>query len=334
MLPELIPYRKGNKWGFCDKNKNIKIECRYGKVRPFKEGLAAVTYDGDYPKWGFIDKNGNEVIKCRYKKVTPFSNGYSCVTIKNSFYIDVNDEILDLGNNHNFLFPFYNNVACVGNFTELDNEGDEGVVEYQYINSNGNILDDFKITENVFLKYEKVKGIRYSPIFVFEDTVFNLFECKKLSLPFLETNERHISYFSEGVAPIKNKRNLFGYCDYNEKITIPHFFDYATDFINGKAVVVKDKKYHIIDKGGNIVTTMPKGIKLLNPMENGVFISYNYKFGVVDSCGNTIIPLKYDGIVYFKEDIAIVKQILKSPRGAIIETEGCIDLFGTEYWED
>lgn len=40
--PDLIPYRKGYKWGFCDKNKKIIIECKYDFAWFFSEGLAWV----------------------------------------------------------------------------------------------------------------------------------------------------------------------------------------------------------------------------------------------------------------------------------------------------
>src|SRR5947209_576914 len=33
----LIPYRKGDKWGFCDGRKQIVIEPKYDEVSPFSE---------------------------------------------------------------------------------------------------------------------------------------------------------------------------------------------------------------------------------------------------------------------------------------------------------
>ncbi|MDP3284716.1 MAG: WG repeat-containing protein, partial [Desulfobacterales bacterium] len=36
-LPDLIPYRKGTKWGFCDKNKKIVIPCKYDRTMPFNK---------------------------------------------------------------------------------------------------------------------------------------------------------------------------------------------------------------------------------------------------------------------------------------------------------
>ncbi|MCS7150786.1 MAG: WG repeat-containing protein [Endomicrobia bacterium] len=52
-----MPYCKENKWGFCDKNGNIVIDCKYDYADYFSEGLARVKL-GD--KWGYIDKSGKE----------------------------------------------------------------------------------------------------------------------------------------------------------------------------------------------------------------------------------------------------------------------------------
>jgi len=61
--PELIPCRVGDKWGFCDRNGEIVIPCKYDHVGFFSEGLACVKLNG---KWGFIDKEGKEVIPRMY----------------------------------------------------------------------------------------------------------------------------------------------------------------------------------------------------------------------------------------------------------------------------
>ncbi|MFZ2412854.1 MAG: WG repeat-containing protein, partial [Candidatus Cryosericum sp.] len=38
----LIPYRKDDKWGFCDRDKKITIPVVYDKVDPFSNGYARV----------------------------------------------------------------------------------------------------------------------------------------------------------------------------------------------------------------------------------------------------------------------------------------------------
>ena len=62
-LPLLIPYRKGDKWGYCDKKKGIIIDCMYDGASPFFNGRACVKIND---KVGVIDREGNEIIPCRF----------------------------------------------------------------------------------------------------------------------------------------------------------------------------------------------------------------------------------------------------------------------------
>ena len=68
VLPELIPYRKGDLWGYCDKDKNMKIPCQYSYAELFDTfGLAKVylpnTSVENYNNTaGLIDTNGNVVV--------------------------------------------------------------------------------------------------------------------------------------------------------------------------------------------------------------------------------------------------------------------------------
>ncbi|MGC9000874.1 WG repeat-containing protein, partial [Caldisericum sp.] len=47
-IATLIPYRKGDKWGFCDRNKKLVIPAVYDGADPFSQGLARVEVNG---KW-------------------------------------------------------------------------------------------------------------------------------------------------------------------------------------------------------------------------------------------------------------------------------------------
>lgn len=112
--PELIPYRKGDKWGFCDRNKNIVIECKYDKVEKFYNGVAEVKVNNEKffintkgekveapvekieqeveeevlleafeenGLYGYKDKAGNIVIKPKYQNVKDFSDGLAAVKL-------------------------------------------------------------------------------------------------------------------------------------------------------------------------------------------------------------------------------------------------------------
>jgi hypothetical protein len=46
-LPDLIPYRKGNLWGYCDSTKRMVIEPRFERAFFFKNGVAIVRSQGE-----------------------------------------------------------------------------------------------------------------------------------------------------------------------------------------------------------------------------------------------------------------------------------------------
>lgn len=125
--PFLIPYRKGNKWGYCDRSKNIVIDCVYDEVWPFNEGLSSVKlnnkyaiinqsgvlnsqfeFDWIYPyaeslfstkkdeRWGYTNKIGETKIAYMFEWAYPFENGKAKVKYRNLWcLIDKNGNFLN-----------------------------------------------------------------------------------------------------------------------------------------------------------------------------------------------------------------------------------------------
>lgn len=112
-LPELIPYRKGKLWGFCDSNKNIIVEPQYdsafqhnpeyktaGVVLNKKSGYLDSNFRfkrADYckvltipfaenvikvgNKYGVADSFGNEILPPVYDYINFYSNGWFTVVL-------------------------------------------------------------------------------------------------------------------------------------------------------------------------------------------------------------------------------------------------------------
>ena len=64
---ELIPYRKGNKWGFCTPNKKIVIDCIYDHTFPFSHGLAVIH---EQNKRAYIDSTGTQSLPSIFQDVS------------------------------------------------------------------------------------------------------------------------------------------------------------------------------------------------------------------------------------------------------------------------
>lgn len=66
----LIPFRKGKKWGFCDREKKNLISCKYDQVELFTDsGIAVVKIDGFY---GVIDRSGSVIIEFTHTLIEHF----------------------------------------------------------------------------------------------------------------------------------------------------------------------------------------------------------------------------------------------------------------------
>jgi hypothetical protein len=69
----LIPYRKGNLWGYAGNDKSIIITPEYEEANLFYEGFAVVKKGG---KYGYINKEGKVVIPIKYFSAKRFRVGF------------------------------------------------------------------------------------------------------------------------------------------------------------------------------------------------------------------------------------------------------------------
>lgn len=69
----LIPYRKGDLWGYASTDKTIIINPEYDEADLFYEGFAVVKKAG---KYGYITKDGKLAIPFKFFTAKPFSVGY------------------------------------------------------------------------------------------------------------------------------------------------------------------------------------------------------------------------------------------------------------------
>lgn len=67
----LIPYRKGDKWGYSDAKKKLVIQPKYQMAEPFNDGVARVCSGSGS---GFIDKTGKEVVPLKYNQYARLLN--------------------------------------------------------------------------------------------------------------------------------------------------------------------------------------------------------------------------------------------------------------------
>src|ERR1035437_7262408 len=125
---QFIPYRKGDKWGYCNYKKEIIIPCKYDSVGFFYDCYRAIV-EVDR-KYGYIDTTGRIVIPIEFDSTAAFfgSDAHNCKVMVRKHGVDV-----WLDNNGNFI-PLQRisiQICCGGtcNFNDdPDNVGDEILV--------------------------------------------------------------------------------------------------------------------------------------------------------------------------------------------------------------
>ena len=302
-LPELIPYRKGDKWGFCDKNKKIVAKCKYDRVDFYQDNFIVALngkfgivnkagqeidgckYDDLYDfnegfarvmlskKYGFIDITGKKVISLKYEMANDFSEGLAAVEQSGKWgYIDMEGKEI-VATKYNSVSYFSEGLAAVQQYDGwgyIDKEGKE-IIECKYFTA-----DNF---DEGLAKVEK-----YGKWGILDKTGNEVLVCKY----------DEIGYFSEGLAVVKCNMK-YGFIDKTGEEIIPCKFDWASNFKEGLAEVRIERIFGFIDMAGNLIIS---GLfDDINSFNGGLAkIKTNGKWGFIDKIGKKIVECKYDEV--------------------------------------
>jgi hypothetical protein len=355
ILPNLIPFRLNEKWGYTDKYKNIVIPFIYDAARPFYEGAAAVKKDS---LWGFIDEDGKNITQLSYNNVSDFKNGYASVQkawrIQPRTYLKDGKENLLLG---------------IRNY-ETDKNNWWGCIDLK-----GNLV----VEQKYWYWGEFSEGL-----YLFADNIQSFGYRDEKNNSIIDTIYWNARPFSEGAASVKvrsrksPKDNCYFINNQNQKI-FDKGFSLLSSFKNGYASVhisegvEWDKSCGVINKQGQfIIEPQYEGIgeyfsQGLISVKKKIYDKngyYDSKYGFVDINNNTIIPFKFVLAKSFKNDRAAVYTSLGDfntscgyidLHGNMIvddiyefaadfennialvkydEKFGYIDIFGNQYWSD
>lgn len=90
LYQQLVPYRKGTKWGYADKNRTIVIEPRFEAAGLFNPNLAPVKKKG---KYGCINEQGKFIIPPRYDALSVIGdNDFSVLKNGKRWCIDAREK--------------------------------------------------------------------------------------------------------------------------------------------------------------------------------------------------------------------------------------------------
>jgi len=289
---DLIPYRDGDKWGYCDANKKIVIPVNYEDAGFFREGLAfvknasvvdvnGITNGGLY---GYIDKSGAVIVPFIYNDAYSFYDSLAGVVSNGKWgFIDrTGRQVVPL--TYDYEYAFTNGLAKVNQFGSYDDKLYAVIGgKWGFIDTNGNVV--------VPVKYDAADDFSGGLALVNMGGTF-------------ETDRRDI----EG--------GKWGFVDMKGKVIVQLKYDKANDFKEGLAgVCVNHKGWGFIDTKGRVVISLKyaeardfsEGLAVVaidtssasNPLGG-------HKYGYINKNGRVTIPIKYDQAVPFSEGIGCV----------------------------
>lgn len=224
-LTILIPYRKGNKWGFCSPDKKIVIDCIYSKVKTFRNKLAAVNIDD---KWGFINEIGEIIIPFNYDAAFSFWDNYAEVISNNiAFQINIKNEQTRIFFNEDYKLgdPYYN-------FFGFFKKNDKMQKSKIQVNSNSLTIVDFCPLPDLFSLQLICDG----------DFNFEITEEKILNFNQHNKNISSIYPFYEN--------DKFGYKRNENEIIFTAIYDDGTYFEDNLAIVQLNHNWGFINENG------------------------------------------------------------------------------------
>lgn len=227
----LICVRMNGLYGFMDrKGRWLTEPCySYAALHSY-EGFSKVKKDGLI---GFIDSEAREVVPCEYEDAGNFSCGYAAVRKNGKWgYVDTRGELVieprfdDAGSfdadGHAFVFV----NECVG-----------------VIDISGNYL-----REPEYRKYGK-SGDYY---IIREGSERNeRYGCLFSDGTLIEPRWSNFMWsFEGGFAAVSEENKLWGYIDRQGNVVIEPRFESAGSFKNGRAIVMENGKFGVIDSNG------------------------------------------------------------------------------------
>lgn len=304
-LPELIPYRKGDKWGYCDRNKKIVIECVYDWVDFFYEGFALVWLNGTV---NFISNKNETLLTEPVKHGQRFSEGLAFVCgDEQSGFINYEGqyEITDHIDN---ALDFCDNISIIekqSNFNPANGSA-------KTINRNGEILDEW---DDLRRKLNYGEGL---VLFIDEKSTreYDYYEY------YFYSTEGELKLSGSGIFDDVEYIGFYCAMPFKENLAAVRFIK----TIDSDYVAATDWFY--IDK---------KGCIKLGPFYScGSFsgrlspvLTRNYKWGYINQEGEMIIPPIYYNASNFYDGYALVRKNHETCEYLIIDKLGsillCID---------
>ncbi len=310
-LPPLIPFREGEKWGYCNAQKEIKIPCKYIDAYPFSHGYGLVQDDAG--KWHLVNSKGKVGKGIDVESISILSPTLMVVFKNDKFgLMNTKGKALTECKYEEFI-NFYGTATATwakrnGSYGILNKKGKEVLpAEYAMVSGPDNGTFAVKKGEKYAIYNEKGKalsGFVYDAVNLLSDDVFTVKEGESWKI--IDKNLQLILNLGEKYSFVGNFENglcrasaqgLWGLINLKGEEVIPVKYNSAGMLGEGLFSHREGGFDIITDKTGNIIR---KDIEYVSSFVNHrALINQNGKSGMISPDGKTIIPCKYDRISDF-----------------------------------
>ncbi len=334
---KLIPYRKKDKWGFCNSKKEILIDCVYDEVYQFTDERARVCQN---KLWGLIDADGTAVTDTEFEYIDTFSDRLAYVRDKRYKFGFINQDgeliVPLIYDNVNSFSEGLAMVELSGKRGFIDTEGNVVIgidIKYARTSYNRNwhknsyyfreglcLVETGQWKEMELLIDGKSKESGYH----LNCSIGFINKSEEIIIPFSPFPGDYLhsfTSFSEGLHGIGRKTGkkvkckiydeetdeyLWGFIDKMGNEVIPCEFESVGSFIEGLAVVQKNEKFGFINRRGVLV--IPCIYENAMPFSEGhaavqkKVSDRTAMWGYIDKKGKTIIPFINSGYLLESDD--------------------------------
>jgi len=324
---ESIAVRLKGKWGYYGYNGKQLTPVKYDAAGAMGLGYAMVTIAG---KQGLVNSNGIEVVPCKYDKVI-YGYGALWIVSKGGLFGLINHSgkvILPLTCS-NVTFDRYNTLKVYyltrdGKMGMADTTGKQ-FLPFKFSHAEPFVRYSNEVAKVLLVKDNGLCGIAdfTGKILVPElyDQIFTVSGLKKpLYLVFSKQSEGIADEAGNVLIAVKNWRlgdvndngvivNQDGYAgvlNWQQKAIVP--IKYQQVNLAGKCFIVKTgDKYGAFNLQGNEI--IPVGYDYITSyMQNVFFVTKNRRMGVIDETGKIILPVEYDEVTNCGREKILIKK--------------------------
>lgn len=277
----------GGEYGLIDRNGKFITKPNYATIEPFNEyGLAIVSSGKKWLKYSVINKKGETLTSQTFNEIQPFSEGLAVVKLVDSYgYIDINGRLV-IPCTYSKASGFYEGRAAV------QRDGTCG-----YISATGNEVVPFEFSRCQDFDGGKAvvyKGIRRAGLIDLDGNLI------------IEPSVNRLLTFSEGRGLVRDNEYRFYYI--TEQAGLYNgFYDQATEFQHGVAVVQVNGLWGIINRKG--IEVIPPKYDKIETFQNGYAKVRIEGFnGLSNLEGQMIVKPDFEYISYAGDGLFRVEQ--------------------------